>query len=871
MEERGKNSMRKNSKGFAKLLTLILILTMVAPIGTNYAFGPGGDGPPEPPSSGDGPPEPPSGGDGPPEPPSGGDGPPEPPSSGDGPPEPPSSGDGPPEPPSGGDGPPSMPEPPSSGGGLPEPPSGFEIPDMPSGPNMPTDGAFPTMPKDGTMPPMPPMDGANPTMPKMPEGMTPEQFQNMTPEQMQSQMQNMSPEEMMKQGMVSPDQMKQMQEGAMPPDMRLQMEKAGLSSDQMEILEQMRQGVPLSEDQIKQMATIQSKMQSVIGTPENMIPGMAMPGGGFVPTFTEGVLPVGMMMPEGMKIPENFKMPVGFELPEGMTIENIIPKGAELPKGMTLPTKGTGPKIDFNVNSGAFMGMDGKAFDISKAIMPDMAKNQTMKFEIPTMLNGALAPVYIENGNGQNKLPPMTGQVKNELKNILTVDLSSQNVNKTIFTNQFRSFDISKLELLGKDTLESLYANVTPDKLDITDPLVQKQMDLVYQERNKALSISDINQKLAELNKGGSQVLSIDPESLSTELANLEAMKAKGITDPLMAKKIDDAIAKTKDAQLSQTRLLAIRQQVTQLTAIKQELVVQSKEILTSVSKIGLDFTPVEQQEIEKEIAAAGGGTIGDQQVKIKGLIEKYSAQLTGTEGINTEVALKLATLYEKSNDMTAAQNVLSQSLEENPNDDKVALELASLYESSKDLSKAAEVLKGALNRDPLPQTQAKLAEINREMGKPAEAKPLIESALVGLPKSAALYTEASNIYIAAKDTATVKTFIEGEKTALGISPVVGKDNKILIQAEVLAKELGATTQYDGKAKKMTIKEGTTTIVLTAGSKTAVVNGVNKTMDIAPSVGKNGQLTASAEFIATSMKESFEYKPDSKMMIIGGK
>ncbi len=866
--------MRKSNTLYAKLLTLILVITMVAPMSLTYGFGgmpdmPDMPGPPDMPDI----PSPPDIPDMP--------SPPDMP----GPPDIPDI-PSPPDMPSPPDipGMPDMPSPPDMPGtpdkpGIPNMPDMPGMPTIPDMPTIPGGGTMPPMPKDGTIPPMPgmpggatmPPDGTMPPMPNQPGGMMPEQFQNMTPEQIQSQMQNLSPEELMKQGMMSPEQMKQIQEGAMPPDMKAQMEKAGLTETQMKIMEQMQQGVPLTEAQMKEMQTIQTKMQSAAGVPENILPGMEMPGGFFVPTYAEGVLPVGMMMPEGMKVPENFKMPVGFEMPAGMTMENLIPKGFEMPPGMKLPTEMTGVKIGFNAASGTFTGSNGKAMDISKAIMPDMMKNQGMQFDIPTMLNGALAPVYIENMTGKANIPTANASIKSELKKIISVDLSAKNVDKNAFTSQFKALNINKLETLGKDTLENLYANVTPDKLDITDPLVQKQMDLVYQERNKALSISDINQKLAELNKGGSQVLSIDPDSLTTELANLEAMKAKGITDPAMAKKIDDAIAKTKDAQLSQTRLLAIRQQVTQLNAVKQELVVQSKEILTSVSKIGLDFTPVEQRDIEKEIAASSDGTVGDQQVKIKGLIEKYSAQLTGANGIDGDVALKLATLYEKSNDMTSAQDVLSKTLEENPNNDKVALELAGLYENSNNLSKAAEVLKGALNRDPLPQTQAKLAEVTREMGKPTEAKPLIESALVGLPKEAALYTEASNIYKAAKDTATVKTFIDGEKTALAVTPTVNKDNVVIAQAEALAQSLGGNTKYDGKTQKMTITEGKTTIVLTAGSKTAVVNGVNKAMETAPTVAKDGKLNASAQFIATSMQESFEYKADSKMMIIGGK
>lgn len=546
------------------------------------------------------------------------------------------------------------------------------------------------------------------------------------------------------------------------------------------------------------------------------------------------------------------------------------PVGVPTMPPTVMPNMPKDIQMNFDPTKGQFTGADGKVIDMNKMIMPGFVNNPTMKFEIPKMENGVLAPVFIENtampAKGMPTPPPMTNFAKQELNDIIKMDITGAKVDKTAFTEQFRMMDMAKLQAAGLETLESLYKNVTPDKLDITNPEVQKQMDLVYQERNKALSIGDINQKLKELNKGGTSVLSVSTESLATELAQLEAMKAKGITDPAQAKKIDEAIAKTKDAQISQTRLMAIRQQVGQLTAVKEQLVKQSQGMLTGIAKGGLTFTMEEKQQLEVEIKAAEGGTVADQGAKIKELIEKYATKMASATTNDPVDALKLSTLYQKANDMTKAQEVLSKSLEQNPNDDKVALELASLYKSSNNLSQAAEVLKTALNRDPLPQTQAKLAEITREMGKPDEAKALIEKAMQGLPTSDAVYTEANNIYKAAGDTKDYKTFVNGEKLVFDIPPKAEKGT-VLVSVQPLTTALGAEVKFDSKTNKAVITEGKTKIELTAGSKTALVNGVKKTLEVAPKVEK-GQLIAPAKFVGENLGEQIDFKADSKMLIL---
>lgn len=60
------------------------------------------------------------------------------------------------------------------------------------------------------------------------------------------------------------------------------------------------------------------------------------------------------------------------------------------------------------------------------------------------------------------------------------------------------------------------------------------------------------------------------------------------------------------------------------------------------------------------------------------------------------------------------------------------------------------------------------------------------------------------------------------------------QDNRTFVPFRALGEALGATVDYDQTAKTVTYKLGSSEIVMTLGSKDYTVNGVKKTMDVAP-------------------------------------
>ena len=60
------------------------------------------------------------------------------------------------------------------------------------------------------------------------------------------------------------------------------------------------------------------------------------------------------------------------------------------------------------------------------------------------------------------------------------------------------------------------------------------------------------------------------------------------------------------------------------------------------------------------------------------------------------------------------------------------------------------------------------------------------------------------------------------------------QDNRTFVPFRALGEALGAKVDYDQDAKTVTYKLGSSEIVMTLGSKDYTVNGVKKTMDVAP-------------------------------------
>ena len=74
---------------------------------------------------------------------------------------------------------------------------------------------------------------------------------------------------------------------------------------------------------------------------------------------------------------------------------------------------------------------------------------------------------------------------------------------------------------------------------------------------------------------------------------------------------------------------------------------------------------------------------------------------------------------------------------------------------------------------------------------------------------------------------------INDKKATIDAAPIVQND-RTYVPFRALGEALGATVDYDQTAKTVTYKLGSSEIVMTLDSKDYTVNGVKKTMDVAP-------------------------------------
>lgn len=552
------------------------------------------------------------------------------------------------------------------------------------------------------------------------------------------------------------------------------------------------------------------------------------------------------ILPPGM-VPQN-----GFK--PGQIPSTHLPPGMELPKGMILPPENT---VRFDATNFNFTGADGRPFDIGMAIDPEAMKGKFRDAAIPQLADGRFVPVPVMGQQPPiNTLPGFRPQ----LVGVMGFDPTQAGVDKSLFTNRVAGLAPNQITGMDKGSLDALYNSMTVDRVNIMDPQVQQKMDLIFQERNKALSLGDINGKLRALNQFRPEVVNINTETLAAQMQSLQDMKAKGIPDPQMAEKVDDAIAKMLQAQATQLEIKATNQQIAELMEIKNRLMEQSAKIRTEVFASGFIFTPTEHNQVQEELAAAGGDKA------IQSLIARYSAQFAGDLQAKPEIAIKLAALYEKNQEDQQAQLILSQALSKNPGDDRLALELAQLYSESNDLNRAVALLQDAVKREPLPQTEAKLAEVLFDLGKPKDAVVYIENAIAGLNNMPAVYDQANEIYLAAGDTEDVKTFIDGEKFHPESQPSLEEGN-VMMSGEDFAEAIGADAEFDPYSNKMVIQEGGRRIEITAGSNEALVNGVVREMEVAARV-ENDEMVFPANFVGENLNKQVTFKTESNMLII---
>jgi len=121
--------------------------------------------------------------------------------------------------------------------------------------------------------------------------------------------------------------------------------------------------------------------------------------------------------------------------------------------------------------------------------------------------------------------------------------------------------------------------------------------------------------------------------------------------------------------------------------------------------------------------------------------------------------------------------------------------------------------------------------------------KPLFRNMALTL----ALIVALASIPFTAAAASPITVILDGQRLSFDVPPQV-INGSTMIPYSALTKKLGATLSADAKAKKLTVKRGSTTVVLTVNSSTAVINGKSVSLD-AKVVEKNGRTLVPLRFL----------------------
>jgi len=111
-----------------------------------------------------------------------------------------------------------------------------------------------------------------------------------------------------------------------------------------------------------------------------------------------------------------------------------------------------------------------------------------------------------------------------------------------------------------------------------------------------------------------------------------------------------------------------------------------------------------------------------------------------------------------------------------------------------------------------------------------------------------------------------VKTYVNGKEPKFDVPPVV-ESGRTLVPFRAIAEALEAEVSYDAKKKQVTVTRGDTVVVLTLGSKTALVDGKPVTMDV-PGKLKNNRVLVPLRFLSEALQADVKWDAETSSAII---
>ncbi|KJS81684.1 MAG: hypothetical protein JM58_16470 [Peptococcaceae bacterium BICA1-8] len=113
------------------------------------------------------------------------------------------------------------------------------------------------------------------------------------------------------------------------------------------------------------------------------------------------------------------------------------------------------------------------------------------------------------------------------------------------------------------------------------------------------------------------------------------------------------------------------------------------------------------------------------------------------------------------------------------------------------------------------------------------------------------------------------ETYINGKKAKFDVPPM-NKDGRTLAPFRAIAEALDADVDWDADSNTVTVTKDGKVVKLKIGSKKALVNGEEVTLDVAPEVYNNRTLIP-LRFLAESLDTEVDYYIEGSMIVVKNK
>lgn len=116
-----------------------------------------------------------------------------------------------------------------------------------------------------------------------------------------------------------------------------------------------------------------------------------------------------------------------------------------------------------------------------------------------------------------------------------------------------------------------------------------------------------------------------------------------------------------------------------------------------------------------------------------------------------------------------------------------------------------------------------------------------------------------------------IKIYLNGSQVNIssGVGPEI-INSKVMIPIRVVSEQLGYSVKWEQKTKTVTITQGTSTIKMVVGQKTAIVDGSKVTLDVAPII-KSGTTLVPIRFVAEAFGKNVVWDNQEKAVYIQNK